>query len=384
MRDLRIDFFRGLALCAIFLNHIPGPATLLTWRHYGFSDAADTFVFLAGFSAALAWGAGFRGERNTAKAKESAGRRALHLYRTHLALVGAMLMLVTFSAWAYGNPSLKEMMGLGYLGANPADGWLRVALLAYLPNLADILPMYIVFIGALALLGPVMARLPLATFCISALVWLAAGMARIAPPAHPDGGQWFFNPLCWQFLFVIGFLLGNRASMGKAVPRHPLVMAAAVGMVLYGLLATAPWHVFGIAPDFRIFDPAALIPHGKETLEIGRLLHFLALAYVISGLVGPNAGFFHAAPGRLFGTMGRHSLPVFVGGVLLSTLWTILIQQTPTTNAMEWVMGLSGLLILLAIALVWERDRVNSSNNIEARPKHAYVASTSRILSTNP
>lgn len=377
MRDLRIDFFRGLALCAIFLNHIPGPATMLTWRHYGFSDAADTFVFLAGFSAALAWGAGFRGERNTAKAKESAGRRALHLYRTHLALVGAMLMLVTFSAWAYGNPGLREMMGLGYLGLHPADGWLRVALLAYLPNLGDILPMYIVFIGALALLGPVMARHPLATFCISGLIWLIAGMAKIAPPAHPDGGQWFFNPLCWQFLFVIGFLLGNRVSSGKPAPRHPLLMAASAGMVLYALLATAPWHVFGIAPDFRIFDPDALIPHGKETLEIGRLLHFLALAYVISGLIGPNAAFFRSLPGRLFGTMGRHSLPVFVGGVLLSTLWTILIQQTPTTNAMEWVMGLSGLLILLAIAMVWERDRVEeraAPEPVPARPPLSAIA----------
>lgn len=375
MRDLRIDFFRGLALCAIFLNHIPGQATLLTWRHYGFSDAADTFVFLAGFSAALAWGAGFRGEKNPAAAKANAGRRALHLYRTHLMLVAAMLILVTAGAWLYANPAIKQMMGLGYLGASPVDGWLKVAVLAYLPNLGDILPMYIVFIGALAFLGPLMARHPLPTLAISGLLWAWGGIANIAPPAHPDGGTWFFNPLCWQFLFTIGFLLGNRVSSGKPVPRHPLLMAAAGGMLLYAFLATAPWHMLGIGRDFRVFDPDTLIPHAKSTLEIGRLAHFLALAYVVSALIRPDARFFSTLVGRMFGMLGRHSLPVFVGGVLLSTIWTILIQQTPTTSAMEWMMGLSGLLILFTIGLVWERER-----RLAAREK----AATSPAVTKTP
>ncbi|MFV3073306.1 OpgC family protein [Niveispirillum fermenti] len=369
MRDLRIDFFRGLALCAIFLNHIPGPATALTWRHYGFSDAADAFVFLAGFSAALAWGAGFRGERDTARAKGSALRRALHLYRAHLLLVGAMLVLVTAGAWIYANPAIKEMMALGYLGNHPADGWLRVALLVYLPNLGDILPMYIVFISMLALLGPVMARNPLPTFVLSALVWAWGGMTGIAPPAHPGGWSWFFNPLCWQFLFVIGFLLGNRVSSGKPLPHHPLLMTGAVIMVLYALLATTPWQSFGIGREFRVFDPDALIPHGKATLEIGRLLHFLSLAYIVSSLIRPDAGFLGGLAGRQFSIMGRHSLPVFAGGVLLSVLWTILIEQTPTTNRMEWMMGLSGLLILRAIAMVWEH--AGPADRPAARPMPA-------------
>lgn len=374
MRDLRIDFFRGLALCAIFLNHIPGPATMLTWRHYGFSDAADTFVFLAGLSAALAWGPGFRGDRNVSEAKQGALHRAFHLYRAHLLLVGAMLVLVAAGAWLYANPAIKEMMGLGYLGAHPTEGWLRVALLTYLPNLGDILPMYILFIGALALAGPAMARHPAPAFILSALVWIWAGMAKMAPPAHPDGGQWFFNPLCWQFLFVIGFLLGNRVSAGKPLPRHPLLLTAAAGMVLYAFLATAPWHMLGIGQDFRLFDPDALIPHGKATLEIGRLLHFLALAYVVSALIRPDAGFLRGIAGHLFSAMGRHSLPVFTGGVLLSVLWTILVQQTPTTKGMEWMMGLSGLLILRAIAMVAEHASREESRAVRPALPPAPVA----------
>src|SRR5215831_6505493 len=46
-RDLRLDFFRGIALWLIFLDHIP--SNLVAWgtiRNYGFSDATEIFVFL--------------------------------------------------------------------------------------------------------------------------------------------------------------------------------------------------------------------------------------------------------------------------------------------------------------------------------------------------
>ena len=56
-RDLRIDFFRGLALVFIFWDHIPhNPLGQVTPRNFGFSDAAEIFVFLAGYAAVLAYG----------------------------------------------------------------------------------------------------------------------------------------------------------------------------------------------------------------------------------------------------------------------------------------------------------------------------------------
>ena len=55
-RDLRLDLFRGLANWAIFLDHIPN--NLVNWittRNYGFSDAADIFVFISGYTAAFVY-----------------------------------------------------------------------------------------------------------------------------------------------------------------------------------------------------------------------------------------------------------------------------------------------------------------------------------------
>jgi peptidoglycan/LPS O-acetylase OafA/YrhL len=55
-RDLRLDLFRGLANWVIFLGHIPN--TTLAWfttRNYGFSDGADLFVFISGYTAAFVY-----------------------------------------------------------------------------------------------------------------------------------------------------------------------------------------------------------------------------------------------------------------------------------------------------------------------------------------
>jgi hypothetical protein len=55
-RDLRIDFFRGLALYMILVDHVVGdPIGKLTFRSVGFSDAAELFVFLSGISCAIVY-----------------------------------------------------------------------------------------------------------------------------------------------------------------------------------------------------------------------------------------------------------------------------------------------------------------------------------------
>ncbi|RJR31451.1 MAG: hypothetical protein C4576_31865 [Desulfobacteraceae bacterium] len=56
-RDLRLDFFRSIALFLIFIAHTPGN-WLAQYRPgaFGFSDSADIFVFISGYAAALAYG----------------------------------------------------------------------------------------------------------------------------------------------------------------------------------------------------------------------------------------------------------------------------------------------------------------------------------------
>ena len=61
VRDLRIDFLRGIAMFIILLAHIPGDR----WANYiparfGPSDAAGIFVFCSGYASSVAFGAVFQ------------------------------------------------------------------------------------------------------------------------------------------------------------------------------------------------------------------------------------------------------------------------------------------------------------------------------------
>src|SRR5437868_267503 len=54
--DLRIDYFRGIALYIILLDHIElNPISRFTYHRWGFSDAAEVFVFLSGLSCGIAY-----------------------------------------------------------------------------------------------------------------------------------------------------------------------------------------------------------------------------------------------------------------------------------------------------------------------------------------
>src|SRR3979411_1174604 len=55
-RDERVDFFRGVALIFIFIDHIPGNTfAKFPLSNFGFADAAEIFVLLAGYAAFLAY-----------------------------------------------------------------------------------------------------------------------------------------------------------------------------------------------------------------------------------------------------------------------------------------------------------------------------------------
>src|SRR6202011_2391756 len=56
-RDLRLDFFRGLSLFFIFIDHIPNNVLSYGTLHtIAFSDAAEVFIFISGYTAALVYG----------------------------------------------------------------------------------------------------------------------------------------------------------------------------------------------------------------------------------------------------------------------------------------------------------------------------------------
>jgi hypothetical protein len=93
-RDPRIDVLRGLALLMIFVDHIPANVLgLATMHNFGFCDAAEAFVLLAGMSSMLAYGRAF--ERGGAlSGLRRIVRRWGRLYVFQLGLLATTLVVV--------------------------------------------------------------------------------------------------------------------------------------------------------------------------------------------------------------------------------------------------------------------------------------------------
>ncbi|MCS3446164.1 hypothetical protein M2222_005025 [Bradyrhizobium elkanii] len=79
-RDYRLDLLRGFANWAIYLDHIPNNAVnWITQKNFGFSDAADLFVFISGYTASFVY-ARMMLERGTVIGATRLIKRAWQIY----------------------------------------------------------------------------------------------------------------------------------------------------------------------------------------------------------------------------------------------------------------------------------------------------------------
>src|SRR5262252_8364240 len=103
-RDLRLDLFRGLALWLIFLDHIP--SNVVSWgtiRNFGFSDAAEIFIFISGYTAAFVYGRAMR-ERGVIVASARILKRAWQIYVAHIFLFTIFMAEIAYVAATFENP----------------------------------------------------------------------------------------------------------------------------------------------------------------------------------------------------------------------------------------------------------------------------------------
>ena len=99
-RDLRVDFFRGLALWWIYTDHIPGDVLGdFSLRNFAMCDATEVFVLLAGYGAGLSYGMGLRRNGYVSTCADVL-KRAWTLYIAHIFLFVLFTAQVTYSATA--------------------------------------------------------------------------------------------------------------------------------------------------------------------------------------------------------------------------------------------------------------------------------------------
>jgi hypothetical protein len=346
-RDLRLDACRGLALWFIFLDHIPDNALAwLSLRNYGFSDAAEVFVFVSGYTCMLTYGGALR-EQGWLAAVTRALRRSWEIYAAFLLLLIAYLVMI----WIVGggNRYLDETNTALFFG-NPGAALIHAAILQYAPVNTDILPFFVllhlVFPGLLWLF----TRSATVALAASFLLYLMVQVFSWHMPAWP-GGELYFNPLAWQILFVFGaWYAYEGASRLRAIVQSHAVLVLAMFYLAFSLAVTLSWQVKAVEAFIPDAVAKVIYPIYKSHLAPLRLLHFLALATVVSRFTPPDWHGLMKPSMMAMIRCGENSLAMYCFGVLLSFTGSVILTQFSNTFVMQIAVDVVGIALMIAAA----------------------------------
>ena len=351
-----VDFWRGFALVTIFINHIPGIFyERLTYKNLSLSDSAELFVFLAGWSLRHVVGKP-EDPTPTHQLIFRLGGRALTLYAAHMMIVMLAIAMLAASARLFENSLLLEWNNAEAVFNDPVDTHIGLALLSHQLGYFDILPLYVVLMLFAPLIAVVHRQTPHLLVPISLAIYFSALVFNIGVPTWPTEGQWFFNPLCWQVVFVLGFAMSRERGPGGWVRTHiSRLRPIALPITVAGALVV--WFHWWPDPT-RVPEPKLLFIAGKTFVTPIRLIQFLALIAVFSALYP----FIARAVPRLveyLSMWGRNSLQVFCAGSVLSLTGQILRFYYRGGFFVDTALVLTGILLLGATAWLSEwRDRV--------------------------
>lgn len=373
VRDIRLDFFRGLAMFIILMAHTPGNF-LTSWipARWGFSDATEIFVFCSGMASAIAFGRTF----DTAGWLMGTARvtyRVWQVYWAHVGLFFATLALISvLTETGLGTRNYVGQLNLWRFYAEVDTGTVtdlivRFMTLRYVPNYFDILPMYMV---VLVMMPIIMALARVNLWLVPAFMattWFFAqsalteplGLPHLALPADPSSERtWFFNPFGWQLIFFTGF-----AFMRGWIPKPP-VTPVLIGIALFVVLANIPLSNIGVrelgmdwASDWRR-DNSAWI--SKSDFGILRYVHFLALAFLMWVLAGDQGNRLRAREGtvgRIWGHLlqiilkvGQQSLAVFVMSMFTARIMGFAMDVLGRDTGTVLLVNLAGACVLVCTA----------------------------------
>jgi hypothetical protein len=358
-RDLRLDFFRGLALFCIFIDHIPNNLLAqFTLQSLMFADAAEVFIFISGYTAGMVYGRAME-RQGFLIAAVRIYHRVWQLYVAHIFLFMIFMATMAYTAGALNTSLYAEEFGAANFLNEPGLAVVKALTLQFQPAFMDILPLYIVLLMVLPLVVAGYRSRADVVILASMSVWLAVQIdKRLTLPAYPGPDQyWFFNPFAWQALFFLGAWFGWRASHGGVswLNRRWLFYLAA-GLSLAGFLIRFSWTLH------EFYDPIPVSASGellwpflsKGDLGLLRFASVLALALLVSRVIHPQARFLASRAARPLVITGRNSLHIFCLGILLSVLGQLVLNEFFGGILMQLAVSAAGIAIMIGVAAFME------------------------------
>lgn len=362
-RELRLDLFRGLALWLIFVDHVsPDLLSWFTIRSYGFSDAAEIFIFISGYTAALVYGRAML-KSGFVIASARILKRVWQIYAAHLLLFMILVATVSYIAVGLDKPFYAREMEIEEFIRQPGTTMIQAVLLRYRPLNMDVLPLYTLlmfFLPLILLLIRWRADLALA---LSVGLYVAAWKFDLYLTTYPHG-FWGFNPFAWQMLFVLGAWcsLGGAKRIGWLMS-SPVTLWVACAYLLVAFGITLTWYF----PQLNVLVPRwverLIYPINKTDLDVLRFAHFLALSVIAVRFVPAGWPGLKSLWLRPMILCGQFSLQIFSLGVYLAFAGYFLLMETSAGLVVHVLVGMLGILIMCAVAwlFTWFRRVADKS-----------------------
>ncbi|MCA6107844.1 OpgC domain-containing protein [Bradyrhizobium cenepequi] len=349
-RDLRLDLFRGVANWAIYLDHIPdNVVNWITTRNYGFSDAADLFVFISGYTASFVY-ARMMLERGFIVGATRLTKRVWQLYVAHIILFVIYIAAISYLALRFGDSNLINEFNVAGLVDNATETLRQGLFLKFKPVNLDVLPLYIVLMGLFPPVLWFMLRQPNLTMIASIALWLVSRQTGWNLPAYPVG-VWYFNPFAWQVLFVFGaWCAMGGARKNAAIINSRYTLWFCIAYLIFALAMT----MAGRFPDFGVMFPdwlySAFNPNDKTNLAPYRFIHFAVIVILVIRFIPKD---WAALEWRVFDPLivcGQQSLAVFCVGVFLSFVGHFELSMSSGSLFAQIFVSITGIAIMAIVA----------------------------------
>jgi hypothetical protein len=349
-RDTRLYLFLGLANWFIFLDHIPNNmVSWITLRNFGFSGSADVFVFISGYAAALAF-APIMLQRGTIVGATRVLRRTWQLYAAFIVLFAIYAVSIGDVATRYAAPDIIYEFNIAGLLEEPVRTVANGLLLQSRALNLDLLQLCVALTACFPVVLWLMLRAPDFTLAASLALYVAARQFEWTLSTFPDG-NWFFNPFCWQLIFVLGAwcALGGARRLGNRL-RAPAWAYLGIAYLIFafGITMAGRFPMFGDMLPTWLHD--AFIPNDRVNLGFSRLLHFLVLALFATRMIAKNWRGLSWPILRPLIVCGEQSLSVFCVGVFLSLAGHFILVTGSGSLAAQILVSVSGIAIMTLAA----------------------------------
>ncbi|NME37946.1 OpgC domain-containing protein [Enterobacter asburiae] len=372
IRDLRIDFMRGIALVMMVVAHteVMSVFNIFSWERFGLTTGAEGFVILSGF---------MLGMLNRARLQKvvlltvSWGLylRAWKIYRVNIIIIVSFILLAyiphinIFEVTHFTDRFSGESWSLYPVTPQIKETWFNIILYLQIgPHQTQILGLYIF----LLLFSPLflgMLQKGNVWWLLGASLLVYGLWQRWPLRLTPSEFEFAFPLLAWQFIFVLGMASGWYKAELISFARTPAGKVVVVALVIVALILG-----FIAQNHTNPFMPPALLMHvippdsfntfyhtwaAKNGLGPVRVLNDIALMVTVYLVLTYCWTPLNRLLGWFLIPLGQHSLYTFI----LHVYVVLLVSQFITFDLWRHAWIENTLVHAAALGILWLMAKYN-------------------------